>query len=277
MTNSGAARGRELCLRRSRSVSLGLIFLVAGGVGATRADAAPLDEAAERYRSYIIEDIGRALAGARTLREYVGARDLSGAKQAWIDARAGWERSEVFTSGFAPDLDEKIDAWPDATSGFHAIEARLFGADMVNVEEQTDALILHLAELDAEIRHIALTPQGLLNGITRLAYEVGESKVDGGESRFSGTSLDDMRHNADGVALAYRTIFATALEASDPKLAAAIQSRVEELRKVLDVPDLKRVDPAKLRVLSEELVVALQGSAQKIGLARPTLEEPSPR
>jgi hypothetical protein len=86
-----------------------------------------------------------------------------------------------------------------------------------------------------------------------------------------------MRNNADGIALAYRTIFATALEASDPKLAADIQSRVKELRKVLDVPRLKRVDPAKLRVLSEELVVALQGSAQKLGLARPALEEPSPR
>ena len=38
------------------------------------------------------------------------------------------ERSEVFTSGFVPELDSQIDAWPDATTGFHAIEAKLFGA-----------------------------------------------------------------------------------------------------------------------------------------------------
>jgi iron uptake system component EfeO len=263
--------------RRSRCRSLCLAFLVATGTVVSHADAASLDEAAERYRSYMIEDIGRALAGARSMREYVVARDLGGAKQAWIDSRAGWERSEVFTSGFAPDLDQKIDAWPDARSGFHAIEARLFGANTVNVEEQTDTLIAHLAELDAEVRHIALTPQGLLNGITRLAYEVGESKMDGGESRFSGTSLDDMRNNVDGIRLAYRTIFAAALEASDPKLATSIQTRIDELGNALDVANLKRVDPAKLRTLSEELVVALQASAPKIGLGKPSLEESSSR
>jgi len=259
-------------LRCFRGLSFCLALLAAA-----HAYAAPLDDAAERYRGYMIDDIGRALAGARTLREYVGARDLEGAKHAWIDSRAGWERSEVFTSGFAPDLDEKIDAWPDAHSGFHAIEARLFGADVVDVAEQTDSLIAHLTELDAQIHGIALTPQGLLNGITRLAYEVGESKVDGGESRFSGTSLDDMRNNVDGIALAYGTIFAAEIEARDPKLAASIRARIDDLAKALDVSDLKRVDPARLRTLSEELVVALQASAQKVGLARPTLEEATSR
>ena len=53
------------------------------------------------------------------------------------------------------------------------------------------------------------TPQGLLDGTVRLAYEVGESKADGGESRISGTSLDDMRNNVAGIDFAYRTIFAT--------------------------------------------------------------------
>jgi iron uptake system component EfeO len=44
-----------------------------------------------------------------------------------------------------------------------------------------------------KIRDTRLTGQGMLEGTAKLAYEIGESKADGGESRFSGTSLDDMR------------------------------------------------------------------------------------
>src|SRR5271170_585500 len=108
------------------------------------ADAARLDDAAERYRPYMIEGIGSALAGARDLRERVTAHDLAGARKAWLSARAGWERSEVFTTGFVPELDAQIDAWPDADTGFHAIEAKLFGAGRTDVETETDALVGHL-------------------------------------------------------------------------------------------------------------------------------------
>lgn len=72
--------------------------------------AGQLDAAAERYRPFMIESIGQSLAGARDLRDRVIAQDLDGAKKAWISARTGWERSEVFTGGFVPELDAKIDA-----------------------------------------------------------------------------------------------------------------------------------------------------------------------
>jgi iron uptake system EfeUOB component EfeO/EfeM len=117
-----------------------------------------------------------------------------------------------------------------------------------------------------------LTPQGLLNGVTRLAYEIGDSKVDGGESRLSGTSLDDMRNNADGIDLAYRTLFASPLEASDPKLAGQIRGDINQLKALLKVQDLRGIDPDKLQKASEALVVALQAAGPKLGLATPTLE-----
>jgi iron uptake system component EfeO len=167
-----------------------------------------LDQGAERYRSVLIEDIGRALAGARTLRERMATGDLDGAKQAWIDARVGWERSEVFTSGFVPDLDQEIDAWPNALHGFHGIEAKLFGANRTDAREEVDTLVAHLADLNAQVQQIPLPPQRLLNGIARLAFEMGGSKADGGESRLSGTSLKDIQSNAEGIELAYRAIFA---------------------------------------------------------------------
>ena len=115
-----------------------------------------------------------------------------------------------------PELDEEIDAWPNASHGFHGIEAALFGASRSDAAAETDALIAHLAELHARLEHIDLDPQRLLNGIARLAFEIGGNKADGGESRLSGTSLNDIQSNAEGIALAYRVIFADAVAAVDP-------------------------------------------------------------
>jgi iron uptake system component EfeO len=261
---AGAARARH-------AVAIAGFCLAVVSAVPCRAD--PLDDAAERYRPYMVEQIDQSLAGARALRERLTANDMDGAKREWVAARVGWERAEVFTSGFVPDLDAEIDAWPNALLGFHAIEAELFGRQPGKIDEQTDALIYHLADLDVKVHLIHLTPQRLLNGTARLAYEIGESKADGGESRFSGTSLNDMRNNADGIALAYDVIFASALTASDPTLAQAAKAKIVELQALVAVDDLRKLDPDKLRTASEELIVALQSSAPKIGLRAPTLEE----
>jgi len=163
----------------------------------------------------MVEEINHSLAGARALREALVAGDLEAAQKAWIAARVGWERAEVFTSGFT-ELDREIDAWPNAFTGFHAIEAKLFGARRTDVMPETEALIFYLTDLQAKIRDTKLTSQGLLNGTAKLAYEVGESKADGGESRFSGTSLDDMRNNIDGIESVFRIVLAPEIEARDP-------------------------------------------------------------
>jgi iron uptake system EfeUOB component EfeO/EfeM len=141
---------------------------------------------------------------------------------------------------------------------------------------ETDALIGALTDLGEQVRTIRLTPQRLLNGIARLAYEVGDSKVDGGESRLSGTSVDDMRNNVDGIELAYRAIFAADLEAADPNLAKAVDERIARLKSFVKVRDLKRIDPEGLRAASEALAVTLQNAAPRIGLQKPTLEETAP-
>ena len=167
---NGASRWRAAMLGVPAAIAL-----------AANAGAAPLEASAEGYRHYLIEDIGQALNGTRALRERLVAADLDGAKRAWIEARVGWERSEVFTSGFVPELDQQIDAWPNATEGFHGIEVRLFGANRTDVGDETDALIAHLADLRGQIENIPLAPQRLLNGVARLAFEVGGNKADGGE------------------------------------------------------------------------------------------------
>lgn len=238
----------------------------------SRAAAAPVEETAEKYRPYLLEGIGQALSGARALQERVAANDLQGAKQAWLSARAGWERSEVFTGGFFPDLDEKIDAWPNATTGFHAIEARLFEANRTDVADDTQALVEHLKTMHEKIGEVHLTPQGLLNGTAQLAYEVGESKTDGGESRLSGTSLDDMRSNVDGIEASYDIIFSSAIVSADSKLAHKARAQIDHMKTLLAVKTLKNVDASALRQITEEFVVTLQDAAPKIGLERPVLE-----
>jgi DNA-binding GntR family transcriptional regulator len=97
--------------------------------------------------------------------------------------------------------------------------------------------------------------------------------VDGGESRVSGTSIDDMRNNLDGIELAYRTIFASAIEAADPEDAAQVGHKIDELKAMLGSRDIRRLDPEKLSAISEELVLTLQNAAPRIELERPTLEE----
>jgi iron uptake system EfeUOB component EfeO/EfeM len=75
-----------------RSLVLGTVVALAA---APQGGAAPLEGATESYRHYLIDDIGRALAGARALRERLAAHDLDGARRAWVAARIAWERSEV--------------------------------------------------------------------------------------------------------------------------------------------------------------------------------------
>lgn len=239
---------------------------------ADMAPATPFDAGIESYRSQLVADVDRSVASVKKLRDSVAGGDLAAARQAWIDARIGWERAEVFTSGFAPELDRDIDAWPNGPTGFHAIEVTLFGAGHGDVTPQVDVLLRDLTDMANKARQTHLTPQGLLDGLTRLAYEVGESKLDGGESRISGTSLDDMRHNLEGIEQAYDTIFAATIESRDRDLYGTARRQIGELKTMLAQNDLRQIDQDRLRVASEDLVVTLQSAAPKLALARPSLE-----
>jgi iron uptake system component EfeO len=235
--------------------------------------ASTLDDAAEHYRPLMVANIDQTLAGAQKLNQRLAAHDVTGAQKAWIDARVGWERAEVFTAGFVSELDALIDAWPNAQTGFHAIEAKLFGAKSTDIDVESKDLTYHLADLDVKVHYTPFNAQGLLNGTARLAYEVGENKSDGGESRFSGTSLDDMRNNIAGIAAAYKTVFADAVRGSDANLADQIQANIDEMEALVAVPALKALDTDALRTKTEDLVIALQTAAPKIGLYAPTLED----
>ena len=85
-------QSRPACLRRLPSLALFLAAAVLGiSHAALPARAAPLDEGVEHYRSFLIADVHRTLASAQTLRASAAAGDVAAAKQAWLDARIGWD------------------------------------------------------------------------------------------------------------------------------------------------------------------------------------------
>ena len=102
----------------------------------------------------------------------------------------------------------------------------------------------------------------------RLAYEVGEASLTAADPGSVRTSLDDMRNNVAGP-VAYRTIFARELEATD-QLADAVNARIrlDTLLMARGLPDVDIATPP----LEQELVITLQGASAKLRLRRPALE-----
>ena len=247
------------------------IMLIAT-TAALPATAADFGKEIADYKSFLAEQITLSLDAANTLRDRIAAGDLEGAQRAWLKARSGWEATEVVSDEFFPELDAAIDAWPDARHGFHAIEARLFGAHSTDVLRESDALVANLTQFRQKLDGTALTAQGVLNGAAKLAFEIGENKSDGGESPFSGNSLAEIGDNIIGIDMAYRRVFAAMMADRDSALDQKMRAILDELRAVAAAPDLARLDQTRLRKLSEDLTIAMLAAGPAVGLHKPSLE-----
>jgi iron uptake system component EfeO len=230
---------------------------------------------AKNYKPHAVEKIGDALAAGKSLQAAITAGDVKAAQAAWIKSRRGWEAAEPITGEFFPKLDEAIDAWPDAKQGYHAVEAALFSGKLEEVKVPADKLVVDLTALHTRLSapNFQFGPQGLLNGATKLAYEIGENKSKGGESPYSGTSLIDIQQNIEGIKTVYQLVFDPSLQARDPKLAARIAGKIDDVEKLVTVADMKAVDQPALKNAGEELAVLLQSAAAKLGLKKPAVGE----
>lgn len=246
-------------------------WAIAAATPAGDPDASALDSAAAGFKPYVLEQIARCLSATRNMRERIAAGDLAGAQQAWLAARGGWEGSEVISNEYFADLDRKIDAWPDAERGFHAIEAKLFGAHDVKALPAAEELVIDLEDFQRQLRTAKLTAQGLLNGSAKLAYEIGENKAEGGESPFSGNSLAEMRDNVASIAAAYARVFAPATKKRNGALAKTFGKDLEQMQALVSVPSLQELDQVRLRILSEELANDLVLVGRESGLEKPGL------
>lgn len=226
----------------------------------------------QAFRPYAAGLIDRLVVGTERFAETVEVNDLEAAKAAWIAARVGWERGETFLGEYFPDADEAIDSWPDAEAGFHAVEPILFKAgDIEGAKELTAKLRADVRALEAAFAEQAFDPQGLANGLAGIAFEIGDAKVDGGESPFAGTSLADMQDNLVGIEALYSLSFAPAVTAADPALHRRIVSRMVALGKALAAASIETLDRSRVMALSEQLAGDLQDAALAVGLERPML------
>ena len=247
--------------------ALALALIVPG------AQAQTLEKGAANYKPFAVEHIGMALAGAKKLQAAVKANDVKAAQAAWIESRKGWEAIEPITGEFFGKLDEVIDVWPDAKHGYHAVEAAVFAGKLGETSAAVDELVGNLAAFDKQVKaeSFKFSPQGLLNGATKLAYEVGENKSKGGESPYAGTSIIDIYENNEGIEAVYKLVFHETLKKSDPQLAKQIVDKIEDVEGFVKGKDLKSVDAAGLKKAGEELAVLLQTAAPKLKLKKPAL------
>jgi iron uptake system component EfeO len=259
-------------VRRLCPALAGLVAVALAVMSIAPSAAAEFGAGIAQYKSFLGEQVAHSGDAAAALRDRVAAGDLAGAQRAWLEARGGWEAAEVVADEFFPELDAAIDAWPDAKHGFHAIEAKLFGAHSTDVLAESEALVANLTAFRQKLDATSLTAQGLLNGATKLAFEIGENKSDGGESPFSGNSLAEIADNLGGIDVAYRKVFGAPLAAENAALDRKVRTTIEELHVVTAAGDLAKLDQMRLRRLSEELTIALQAAGPAIGLQKPVLE-----
>ena len=262
----GAGLARAIVLMFAACASCGVAF------PATDASfGSSLDSTAAAFKPYLLGQVGASLTATRAMREYVAAGDLAGAQKSWLAARDGWEQTEVIAAELFPDLDRAIDAWPDAQRGFHAIEARLFGAHSTDTLGAVDELVRNLTEFERQVRASPVRAQTLLNGITRLLYEIGEDKSGGGESPFSGNSLQEVVSNVTAIDAAYQRVFARSVQRKNAQLGGAVNADLERLRQITSVPSLKLLDAAQLRDLTETLTSNLISAGRDLELLSPQL------
>ena len=246
-----------------------LLATLVGLAGLPAAANDTIDAAAAAYKRVAAGDIDQAVDGAERLATLLDRGDVVGARRAWIEARVGWERSETFTATLFAAFDATIDPWPGGRTGFHAIEAQLFADPPGRPVEAAVALAEQLRLFRAALAKADFTGAALIGGVAALAYEVGESKSQGGESRPSGTSLADMRHNVEGLGRAWRGVFAPALAARDARLAERIERDLAGLERQVAVASLAGLDQPLLEKTAERLAGSIADAAVALGYPAP--------
>jgi iron uptake system EfeUOB component EfeO/EfeM len=239
----------------------------------TAANAQSMREGAKAFKPFIVEHAGKALSGAKELQAAVKAKDVKAAQDAWIKSRRGWEAIETVTAELFPQYDKLVDPWPDGKQGYHAIEAALFAGKIDEIAAPTDKLVANIARFEKKVKGYRFTPQKLLNGTSKLAFEVGESKSKGGESPYAKTSHIDMQENVEGIEAAWKLVFEPTLQKRDAELAKIIHDKIEALEKLVAVNDIKDLDQKKVHVGGEELAALMQQAAPKLKLKTTKIED----
>ncbi len=229
---------------------------------------ARLDQAAAAYKQIAAADVASLVANCDTMLAAIQAGDMATARQAWVAARVAYERSEIFTIKF-PSLDAAIDPWPNDEIGFHGVEAKIFTPGAPPPVAVAEALVSKVHTLQKVFTSEPIYAHGVLVGIGALAFELGESKAQGGESAISGTSLADMQHNVEGIELAWNTVFSAAMQDVNKGVAGRVESEIAQLKQLVSVGSLEQIDTPAVEKLSETLAGSVSDAAIELGWKAP--------
>jgi iron uptake system component EfeO len=259
-----------------RGLGIGLAIVVLADCPMTaRAenDTSAFVDATTAYRKVLNGEIDATIAAAQRMEAAMAAADLAGSRKYWIESHASWERLEVITIDLFPDQQDRIDGWPKAKTGYHAIEDGLFGPVTRVPKAAVDDLLDRLDRFRRLFQQSELNGYFLLAGAATMTYAIGFDEADGRESAVSGTSVDNMRHNIEALQYLWKTVFADALAEQHKPLADDIFTRMAGLHALVDVPDMSFIDPAFLQQEAYALAGKLAEAAVAFGWNAPKYKE----
>jgi len=261
-------------LWRQLGLALVIGFLAAWPFEAlAQADPTEFDAAAVAYKKAAATEIDSLIAAAEDMAAAMQLGDFATARKAWIESHAAWERLEVVTVDLFPDLQEGIDGWPRARTGYHAVETWLFAQAPQFPKWETAELLDELYRFRRVFTQADLKGFFLMAGMATLAYEIGAEESGGGESRVSGTSLDDLRNNMEGLDRIWKTTFADAVAAKHKYLADTINTQIAGIFALITVPSEDQLDQPTLQEEAEQLAAKLAEATMALGWPKPNYKE----
>lgn len=242
-----------------------------------------LDQAAEDYQAYVVEQTQGLVDDLTVFTDALRAGDVKAAKAAYAPSRQRWEAIEPI-AGLIEEVDVAVDARVDdydgpedpEWTGWHKLEYQLWEegdvADSAELADELDAQIQSLADDAPELE---LTPLDQARGSQELIEEVTNGKITGEEDRYSHTDLWDFAANVEGSEVALE-LLAPALAEADPDLLAAIEDGFAEVKAGLEpyqdgegylsYEELTDDDQAQLQAVLAELSEHLAEVPSALGL-----------
>jgi iron uptake system component EfeO len=204
-----------------------------------------VNAATTSYAAYVERQTDQLMAGtAEFMAAYLAGRDDQ-ARALYPKARTHWERIETLER-FA-DLDARMDLpeaelahgelwtgwhrlekdlWPARARGYQRLsktDRRLYAEDLAEATEQ----------LQTRARTTRYTTAQIANATKELMEEAATAKVTGRAEYWSRTDLWDLQANLDGARAGYEAL-RPLVRRQDPNLAAAIDTKMAALQKLLD-------------------------------------------
>ncbi|WCO65991.1 EfeM/EfeO family lipoprotein [Iamia majanohamensis] len=246
-------------------------------------DTELLDQAAEDYQAYVVEQTDALVADVAVFTDAVRAGDVEAAKAAYAPSRQRWEAIEPI-AGLIEEVDVAVDARVDdydgpedpGWTGWHKLEFQLWEeGEITDGAELADELDAQIQSLADEAPELELTPLDQARGSQELIEEVTNGKITGEEDRYSHTDLWDFAANVEGSEVALE-LLAPALEQADPELLAAIEDGFAEVEAGLEpyrdgegyvsYEELTDDDQAQLQAVLAELSEHLAEVPPALGL-----------